>query len=424
MKLQIPYHDLRSWLDLAGEIGEVRGVEGASWQEEIGMAAELLNHSDPAPAVLFDKIPGYPQGHRLLVNFFGGRRKSMTLGLPSELNNFQLSEAFTEAFQAITPIPYEFVDDGPILENIQMGDDVNVLSFPTPLWHELDGGRYIGTGSFNVTQDPDEGWVNLGTYRVMVHDEKSVGFYISPGKHGRIHRDKYMARQEPMPAAIVVGGDPLLFLMTCTEVPYGISEYDIAGGLRGKPYQVIKGKVTGLPIPANAEIVLEGYIDPKKRKPEGPFGEWTGYYGSGLRDEPYMDVKAIYYRNKPIIMGCPPQRPPDEISRYRSILRSGLLKQTLEKAGLSGIKAAWASEVGNTWMLYRVCLSSYLSGGLIVSDSYRKTPPPSSRIHSLLQQQSRHGRQPESPRVPSAPAQRGTVSCRSRRGSFRRPLRK
>lgn len=85
MKLEIPYHDLRSWLDLAGEIGEVRSVEGASWQEEIGMAAELLNRRDPAPAVLFDKIPGYPDGHRILVNFFGGRRKSMTLGLPSGL---------------------------------------------------------------------------------------------------------------------------------------------------------------------------------------------------------------------------------------------------------------------------------------------------------------------------------------------------
>jgi UbiD family decarboxylase len=232
MKLQIPYDDLRSWIDLAGEVGEVRAVEGANWQEEIGMASELLNHSDPAPAVLFDKIPGYPKGHRLLVNFFGGRRKNMTLGLPSELNNVQLSDAFTDAFQATAPIPYEFVDNGPILENVQMGDDVNVLAFPSPKWHELDGGRYIGTGSFNITRDPDEGWVNLGTYRVMVHDEKSVGFYISPGKHGRIHRDKYMSRGEPMPAAIVVGGDPLLFLMTCTEIPYGLSEYDIAGGLQ------------------------------------------------------------------------------------------------------------------------------------------------------------------------------------------------
>ena len=362
MKLNIPYDDLRSWLDLAGEVGEVCGVEGAGWQEDIGMAAELLNHSDPAPATVFDKIPGYPQGHRVLVNFFGGRRKNMTLGLPPQLSNVQLSEGFTEAFQANTPIPYEFVEDGPILENVQMGDDVNVLSFPTPLWHELDGGRYIGTGSFNITKDPDEDWVNLGTYRVMVHDEKSVGFYISPGKHGRVHRDKYIARGEPMPAAIVVGGDPLLFLMTCTEIPYGVSEYEVAGGLRGKPCQVIKGKVTGLPIPANAEIVLEGYIDPKKNRPEGPFGEWTGYYGSGIREEPYMDVKAVYYRNNPIMLGCPPQRPPDEISRYRSILRSGLLKEALDKAGLSGIKGAWASECGNTRMLLTIAIEQRYAG--------------------------------------------------------------
>jgi 4-hydroxy-3-polyprenylbenzoate decarboxylase len=105
-----------------------------------------------------------------------------------------------------------WVEDGPVLENIKTGDEVNVLSFPAPLWHERDGGRYIGTGSFNITQDPDEGWVNLGTYRVMVHDEKTVGFYISPGKHGRIHRDKYMGRNEPMPAAVALGGDPFLFL--------------------------------------------------------------------------------------------------------------------------------------------------------------------------------------------------------------------
>ena len=222
MKLEIPYHDLRSWIDLAGEVGEIRGVEGASWQEEIGMASELLNRRDPAPAVIFDKIPGYPDGHRVLVNFFGGRRKHMTLGLPSGLNNVQLSEAFSKGFQEAKPIPYEIVDNGPILENVKMGDEVNVLQFPSPQWHELDGGRYIGTGSYNITRDPDEGWINLGTYRVMVQDEKSVGFYISPGKHGRVHRDKYIARGQPMPAAIVVGGDPLLFLLTCSEIPYGV----------------------------------------------------------------------------------------------------------------------------------------------------------------------------------------------------------
>ena len=76
------------------------------------------------------------------------------------------------------------------------GDDVDVTRFPAPKWHAHDGGRYIGTGSFNVTRDPDEGWINCGTYRVMIHDAKTAGFYISPGKHGRQMRDKYQARGE------------------------------------------------------------------------------------------------------------------------------------------------------------------------------------------------------------------------------------
>jgi 4-hydroxy-3-polyprenylbenzoate decarboxylase len=356
------YNDLRSWIDQARKLGEVRDLEGATWQEEIGMATELLEHSDPAPVAIFDKIPGYHAGYRVLTNFFGGKRKNMTLGFPTELSRVELSEEFLKAFQEAKPIPYEFVETGPVLENIQTGDDVNVLSFPAPQWHELDGGRYIGTGGFTITSDPDEGWVNLGTYRVMVHDERSVGCYISPGKHGRIHRDKYFARNEPMPAAVVVGGDPLLFLIASNEVPSGVSEYEYAGGLRGKPYPVIRGKVTGLPIPAHAEIVLEGFVDPKRRKREGPFGEWTGYYGSDVRDEPVMDVKAIYYRNNPIILGVAPQRPPDEHARFRAIIRSGLLKQELEKAGLSGIKAAWAHEVGNSRMLLAIAIEQRYAG--------------------------------------------------------------
>ena len=362
MKAKYLYDDLRGWMEEAKKLGELREVDGLSWQEEIGAASELLNRTDPAPAAVFDKIPGYPKGHRVLVNFFGGKRMNMTLGFPTNLRKVELSKAFLEDFMEAKPIPYQVVEKGPILENVQTGNDVNVLSFPTPLWHELDGGRYIGTGSYDITQDPDEKWINLGTYRVMVHDEKSVGFYISPGKHGRVHRDKYMARNEPMPTAIVVGGDPLLFLLACTELPYGVSEYEFAGALRGKPYPVIKGKVTGLPIPAHAEIVLEGFVDPKKRRREGPFGEWTGYYASDVRDEPVMDIKAIYHRNNPIILGAPPQRPPDELCRYRAVLRSGFLKQELEKAGLSGIKSVWAHEVGNARMLLAIAIEQRYGG--------------------------------------------------------------
>jgi UbiD family decarboxylase len=362
MKPRFLYDDLRGWLDQARELEEVRDVEGITWQEEIGMASEVLQHTDPAPAALFDKIPGYPEGYRVLVNFFGGQRKNMTLGFPTELSRVELSDEIHKALQEEKPIPYEVVEKGPVLENVQMGDEVNVLSFPAPKWHELDGGRYIGTGCFTISADPDEGWVNVGTYRVMVHDEKTVGFYISPGKHGRVHRDKYMARNQPMPAAIVLGGDPLLFLMASNEAPYGISEYEVAGALRGKPYPVIRGKVTGLPIPAYAEIVLEGYVAPKKRRREGPFGEWTGYYGSDVRDEPFLEVKAIYHRNNPILLGVSPQRPPDEHSRFRAIVRSSLLKQELGKAGLSGIKAVWAHEVGNSRMLLAIAIEQRYAG--------------------------------------------------------------
>jgi 4-hydroxy-3-polyprenylbenzoate decarboxylase len=357
------YTDLREWLAQAEALGEVRVVKGASWQEEIGMAAELVLHSDTAPCVVFDEIPGIARGHRVLTNFFGGRRKNMTLGFPLNLGKLELSEAFLDAYlKELKTIPYREVGGGPVLENVLVGDQVDVTRFPAPLWHEGDGGRYIGTGSFNVTMDPEEKWVNLGTYRVMIHDAKSVGFYISPGKHGRIHRDKYQQRNEPMPTVIVLGGDPMTFLLACSETPYGICEYDIAGGLRGKPVDVVRGRFTGLPIPANAELVLEGFVEPNKRRAEGPFGEWTGYYASDVREEPVMDIKAIYHRNDPILLGCPPQRPPDELARYRAVTRSALLRQNIQKAGVPDVKAVWAHEVGTARMLVGVSITQRYPG--------------------------------------------------------------
>ena len=93
-------------------------------------------------------------------------------------------------------IPPKFVETGPVMQNVMTGDAIDVTKFPAPQWHPKDGGRYIGTGSYNIMRDPDEGWINCGTYRVMIHDEKTLGFYISPGKHGRQIREKYKARGE------------------------------------------------------------------------------------------------------------------------------------------------------------------------------------------------------------------------------------
>ena len=152
------YDDLRDWIAEAERLGELRHVTGASWQRDIGMAAELVSHADPAPAVLFDEIPGTAEGFRVLVNLFAGRRKNMTLGFPDHLDKVDLSNAFAEIYAPKSNlIPPVIVDDGKIFENVIEGGNVDLEIFPVPVWHEGDGGRYIGTGSYNVTADPAAG---------------------------------------------------------------------------------------------------------------------------------------------------------------------------------------------------------------------------------------------------------------------------
>lgn len=172
---------------------------------------------------------------------------------------------------------------GPVLENVQQGQDIDLWQFPTPRWHEQDGGRYFGTGDIVVTQDPEDGHLNVGTYRMMVMDRDKIGLYISPGHGGRGHREKCFARNQPMPVVAAFGQHPLLLLAGSLGLPVGMNEYEWVGGVRGAPVEVIRGEVTGLPMPADAEIVVEGYVYPSEMLDEGPFGEWTGYYASAMR---------------------------------------------------------------------------------------------------------------------------------------------
>ncbi len=360
--MRFAYDDLRGWLAEAERLGEVKTVRGADWAEEIGMATELVSHSDKTPAVVFDDIPGVAKGFRVLANIFGGKRKNMTLGCPTELDKVALSEAFSNAWDTDRLIPPVFVETGPIFDNVLTGADVDIEIFPTPKWHEGDGGRYIGTGSYNVTQDPDDGALNLGTYRIMLHDKTHVTYNAAPGKHGRIHHQKYASRGERMPVALVLGGDPLTFLLGGTEVPDRVSEYDVAGGLRGRPLELVRGRHTGLPFPANAEIVLEGFVHPETVVPEGPFGDWTGTYTEPGRKRPLCEITAIYFRSDPILLGLVPQSLPDEYSRYRAITRSALLKRNIEGAGVPDVKAVWAHECGGSRLLYGVAIRQRYDG--------------------------------------------------------------
>lgn len=329
------YRDLREWLAQVEQAGELKTIPGVDWNLEMGAIAELF----PSYAVLFDSIKDYPPGYRVVTGLMNSlKRSALTSHLPLDTDRSSFISAWRERLRNLRPLPPVEVDDGPVLENVKSGKEIDLWDFPAPKWHELDGGRYIGTADVAITEDPDEGWINLGTYRVMVQDRDALTLYISPGKHGRIHREKYFAAKKPCPVAITFGQDPLLFLLASKQMPFGESEYDYAGGVRGEPYQVIRGEITGLPIPAHAEIAVEGEILPDEKVSEGPFGEWTGYYASGEQKESVVRVKRLMHRNDPIITGAPPFRQPAGADTCNSLVRAAAIWNTLEKAGVPDIR--------------------------------------------------------------------------------------
>lgn len=223
---------------------------------------------------------------------------------------------------------------------------MDVLKFPVPLHHELDRARFIGTADCVITKDPDSEWFNLGTYRSQAYDGKTIGCQITAGKHGRIQRDKYFERGEPMKVVIVVGQDPLLYLLAASPLPKGISEYEFAGGIRGGPVEVIRGPYTGFPIPADAEIAIEGETVPGELKPKGPFGEWMGYYSDDDVQRPYVNVKTILYRDNPILTCAPQHKPVDETVLLKGIAGSAEVWRALEASGIPEIRGVWNHEPG------------------------------------------------------------------------------
>jgi 4-hydroxy-3-polyprenylbenzoate decarboxylase len=354
-------------LSIAERLGEVRKITGATWQKDMGLVAEAILRAENGPCVVFDDVPGCQKGFRVLLNMFAGTRRNMTFGFPDDLTKWELSDAYRAAYLTDQKIiPHEIVESGPIFENILMGDAVDLTKFPSPIWHESDGGRYIGTGTYSITRDPEEGWLNAGTYRAMVQSKSTVGVNMAKGHHGWLHREKTWKKGEKLPIVMVVGGDPLAFFYGGVEAPYGVFELDIVGGMRGRPTKMVRGKVTGLPIPANAEIVLEGWVSPNETLPEGPFGEWAGYYAGGVRQMPFIDVKAIYHRNDPILLGVPPMGAgPDEMARYRAIMRSALIKQNMINAGVPGVKQVWCHEIGGARMLHAISIKQSYPGHAI-----------------------------------------------------------
>ncbi|MFF2926276.1 UbiD family decarboxylase domain-containing protein, partial [Streptomyces celluloflavus] len=143
---------------------EVLRIDGADRDLDIGGITELIAEKE-GPALMFDNIPGYPAGHRVFTNFMGtAARTAVALGLPRDTPKLDIVRAWKDLSKQLEPVPPVVVPTGPVLENVLVGDDVDLGVFPTPRWHDGDGGRYIGTACMVITRDPDNGWVNVGTY--------------------------------------------------------------------------------------------------------------------------------------------------------------------------------------------------------------------------------------------------------------------
>jgi 4-hydroxy-3-polyprenylbenzoate decarboxylase len=360
--------DLREWIVRIEQLGELQHVSGADWNLEIGAISEINYRRKPSAALLFDDIVGYPRGYRVLTgSLSNSRRMALTLGLDPDLDTARLVHALRgrprEWERASPQFEPEVVTDGPILENVVDGRDADLTRFPAPLWHEHDGGRYIGTGVAVVTSDPDTGRINVGAYRMQIQEDgRSASINAEAGKQGRFQYDRWFAKHGKAPVLASFGHDPLLLMVAGTEVPNTISEYAYAGAMRGERIPVVRGQVTGLPMPATAEIVVEGWLRPDRLVREGPFGEWTGYYSGSLRPVPAMEIERVYFRNDPILLGAPPGKPPNDYSYMRALLKSAMIQDDLAKIGVRDVRGVWSHETGGGRLLIVVSITQRFGG--------------------------------------------------------------
>ena len=331
------HKDLREWVEGMEKAGELRRVNGADWNLELTATGEMSPY-----AVLFDEIVGYPKGYRVLTGMIKTvGRWLRTIGWDTNAREGELARLWKNRLKGFTPVPPKLLTDGPVCENVMEKGSIDVFKFPVPFMHPDDGGRYIGSSDAVIMQDPDSGRANFGVYRLQVHDKSTLGIYVANGKDGAIIMRKYHGRGKPCPVVAVVGVDPLLFFVSFAHIsdPENTSEYDFAGWLRGSPIEVIRG-MDGLPVPAYAEVAIEGEIPPGEFKEEALFGEWTGYGKSSPAN--IIKIKRILYRNDPILTSqspAAPSRPPAKGELVADPRVSGMLWDQMEKAGARGIKS-------------------------------------------------------------------------------------
>ena len=336
--------DLRDYIKTCEAEGELKRVKAeVDWDLELSHIAKI-NEEQNGPALLFENVKGYKTPVLTSACTTTGRL-ALIMNMPKNTPLVELMREWVNRVQ--NKIPPRVVKTGPCKENIDMGDKVDLLKFPVPKVYPLDGGRYFGTAIAVVSKDPEKGWTNIGTYRLQMLDGKTLGTQFIKGKHADIMLKQYAAMGKTMPVAAVVGGDPLMFLMGAARLPAFEDEYDFAGAIRGAPIDVVKCETSDLMVPAGAEIVVEGEVDAEKMLPEGPFGEYTGYYsGIGTTPRNFIKVNCVTYRNDPIYWGTTVGRAVTDTHMTMALTYGSTLWQELVAMRIPGIKSVYCPPEG------------------------------------------------------------------------------
>jgi 4-hydroxy-3-polyprenylbenzoate decarboxylase len=319
----MPYRDLRDFIQALDKAGELKRIPF-----EVDPDLEITEFADRAvksggPALLFEK----PRGHSVpvLINAFASMRK-MEIALEvdsvetvarriSEYLEMRMPEGLIGKLKMLPKLAEmgaffpKTVSTGPCKEVIRTAD-LSLLDYPIlKCWPE-DGGRFI-TLPMVFSRNPDTGKRNCGMYRMQVFDERTTGMHWQTHKQGAEHYRRLikLGKATRMDVAVAIGSDPAVMYSAILPLPPDLDEMMIAGFLRGKPVEMVKCETSDLEVPANAEIVLEGFVELGELRTEGPFGDHTGFY-SLADDYPVFHLTCITTRKQPIyaatIVGPPP----------------------------------------------------------------------------------------------------------------------
>ncbi len=286
------------------------------------VADRVMKSPDGGKALLFDHPTGYDIP--VAINTFGSRKRiSMALGVEDiediacEIEELVKPDVPTGFMDKLRMLPKlgrlasanpKSVPSGICQEVVRTGSDVDLNTLPVLHCWPQDGGRFI-TLPLVFTFDPSTGKRNVGMYRIQIFDRNTTGMHWQLHKVGAEHHRQSEEAGQRIQVAVALGGDPALTYAATAPLPPGIDEMLFAGFLRHKPVEMVKCRTVDIEVPANAEIVLEGYVDPHERRPEGPFGDHTGYY-TLVEPYPVFHATALTHRRNPVypatIVGPPP----------------------------------------------------------------------------------------------------------------------